>query len=449
MNTHFVLRKNYVDRNGLQQIQLIYCANSKQGRIDTGIRIRLKDWNESKELILSSVSEINQNSKTLNAVLVENKSKILTIVNGYKRVNETSTSASPDPDPDYVKIKFNEKIKEIKEERPMVDHLKTYIEDKKGFLDTVYDGLNKDKRSGQYKTISHYEILYNDLIRFSVKNRKTYYFCDIDKKFKNDLIKFYLDKGSKKEKKKGLSNSTLKKKFTTFKAFLKEMTQDGVNKKLDYISFSLLDFKEAGNDDNIYALTIKEFNKFINIPLNLPNIEIVRDYYLLSCTTGLRWSDVSRLTKSNIKNGNIMTSTIKGKKSVIIPLNPISESILKKYNYLLPEISKTEVDRRLKLMWVIMSSSIPTLKEDTSYKYFIGTEMIEETYKKYELLTFHTSRKYFISYLIHKQVTPDQIKNFTGHSGRSLNVFYRYVSSGNFDPEEHKNLFTESKLFRD
>jgi len=134
---------------------------------------------------------------------------------------------------------------------------------------------------------------------------------------------------------------------------------------------------------------------------------------------------------------------------VTIPLNPISEYILKKYNYQLPDIKKYELDERLKLMWIIISASIPSLKEDTLYKYFIGTEMIEETYKKYELLTFHTSRKYFISYLIHKQVTPDQIKNFTGHSGKSLDVFYRYVYSGNFNPEEHINLFTESNLMNE
>lgn len=449
MKTHFVLRKNYTDKNGLQQIQLIYCANNKQGRLDTGIRIRPKDWHTSKKQILASVSEIEEDNKVLNARLTEKQAKVLTIVNDFKRINENERSVSPDPDPEYVRERFYEVKKEIKAERPMVDHLKSYIEERQSSIDVVYNGLKKDKRKGQYKTLSHDEILYNDLVRFSEKTRKTYYFRDIDKKFKNELVKFYLEKGAQKGNRRGLSNSTLKKKIARLKSFLKVMTEEGVNKKLDYISFSMSEFKEANNDDNIYALTIEEFKQFINIPLNLPELEIVRDYYILSCSCGLRWSDVSRLNRSKVNMGRITTSIIKSSKSVTIPLNPISEYILKKYDYQLPKISKPQLDNRLKLMWIIISASIPSLKEATLYKYFIGTEMIEETFKKYELLTFHTSRKYFISYLIHKQVTPDQIKNFTGHSGKSLEVFYRYVYSGNFNPEEHHNLFTESNLMNE
>lgn len=95
-----------------------------------------------------------------------------------------------------------------------------------------------------------------------------------------------------------------------------------------------------------------------------------------------------------------------------------------------------------------MSGSIPTLKETTLYKYYIGGKMKEEYYPKYELLSFHTSRKYFISYLIHKGVPIDQIRKLTGHRG-SLDVFYRYVYTGNIDLSSTKNLFTESNLWKE
>ena len=125
-------------------------------------------------------------------------------------------------------------------------------------IDAVHNGLPKDKRSGQYKTLTHYESLYNDLVKFSGKTRTTYYFRDIDKKFKDNLIKFYLEKGWKEEeKKRGISNGTLRKKFSKLKCFLNAMTEDGVNKKLDYKSFSLKGFKMGESDDNIYALTVK------------------------------------------------------------------------------------------------------------------------------------------------------------------------------------------------
>ncbi len=448
MNCYFVLRTNYVNKKGLQQVQLYYCANNDQVRLDTGIRIRPKDWNDSKQQILSSVSEIGKTSKELNDILNEKKKKIQTIVSDFKKTNENGTSISPDPNPDYVLDKFYEVVKESKQEKTVLEHLQDYIKNRMSFLDTVYEGRNLDKRSGQYKTLSHFEGLYTDLVKFSGKTRRTYYFRDIDKKFKDELIKFYLDKGSKKEKKRGLSNGTLKKKFSKLKTFLNAMTEDGANKYVTYKSFSLKDFKLADSDDNIYALTIQEFVKFKNHPLKLEKLELARDYYLLSCASGLRWSDVCRLTKDKIKNGSIVTDIIKTKQTLTIPLNPISESILKKYNYQLPELSKTEIDRRLKLIWIIMANEIPSLKESTLYKYFIGSSMIPEYYPKFELLSFHTSRKYFISYLIHKKKSIDEIRKYSGHRG-SLEVFFRYVYDGNFDPKSNQDLFTESNLWKE
>jgi len=47
-----------------------------------------------------------------------------------------------------------------------------------------------------------------------------------------------------------------------------------------------------------------EFEVFKNFPLELERLELARDYYLLSCTTGLRWSNVYRLNKNKIKNGS-------------------------------------------------------------------------------------------------------------------------------------------------
>lgn len=443
---HYVLRKKFTKKDGLNQLQLVYSSNNHQIRLDTGIRIRPKDWNDNKKQILASVSEIDKDSKELNNLMAEKKKKVLTIVSDFKKEHENGTSVAPDPDPKYVREKFNEVRKLTKEERPLLEHLKSYIANRKSFLDTVYNGMKMDSRAGQYKTLKHYEVLYNDLVRFSTTQHKTLYFCDVDKKFRDNLIKFYLTKGASKTSRKGLNNSTLKKKFTYLKAFLNAMTKDGINKNLAYQSFSLTEFKLAASDENIFALTIPEFEQFKNFPLKLEKLELAREYYLVSCATGLRWSDVSRINKNKIKDRILTTNVLKTGQTLNIPLNPISESILKKYNYQLPKISKPDIDRRLTLMWMTMSESIPSLKEQTLYKYYVGSAMIEEYYPKYQLLTFHTSRKYFITYLISKGVPIDQIRKLSGHRG-SLEVFFRYVYSGNMDPGI-KNLFMESDLWR-
>jgi hypothetical protein len=201
MNLHFVLRNTYESKNGLRQIQLVYCANNRQIKLDTKVRVRTKDWHDGKQQILSSVSEIseisevtkvNKTSKELNNELTEKKKKVLTIVENFKEEHKNGTSVVPDPDITYVKERFNEVLKKFREEKPLLEHLQDYINERKSNLDTVYDGLNMDKRSGAYKTLSHFEVLLNDLRKFSEETKKTYYFRDIDKKFKDSLIKFYL-----------------------------------------------------------------------------------------------------------------------------------------------------------------------------------------------------------------------------------------------------------------
>ena len=60
MNLHFVLRNTYENKDGLRQIQLVYCANNRQIKLDTSVRVRIKDWNDGKQQVLSSVNEIGK-----------------------------------------------------------------------------------------------------------------------------------------------------------------------------------------------------------------------------------------------------------------------------------------------------------------------------------------------------------------------------------------------------
>jgi len=94
MKIHFVLRNTYENKDGVRQIQLVYCANNKQVKLDTGVRIRVKDWIESKQQVLSSVSEIGKTGKELNDKLNEKKNKVLTIVGDFKKEHETITANS-------------------------------------------------------------------------------------------------------------------------------------------------------------------------------------------------------------------------------------------------------------------------------------------------------------------------------------------------------------------
>ena len=74
--------------------------------------------------------------------------------------------------------------------------------------------------------------------------------------------------------------------------------------------------------------------------------EIVKDVFILQCWTGQRFSDMLSLNKGIVKdtdNGQILEIVqTKRTRRVAIPLFPVALEILKKYDFNLPDISKTK-----------------------------------------------------------------------------------------------------------
>jgi hypothetical protein len=80
----------------------------------------------------------------------------------------------------------------------------------------------------------------------------------------------------------------------------------------------------------------EELSRLQNKELKIERIALVRDVFLFSCYTGLSFIDAWNLTKDNIGigiDGNkwIFTARQKTKIASHIPLLPIAEDIIKKY----------------------------------------------------------------------------------------------------------------------
>jgi integrase len=71
--------------------------------------------------------------------------------------------------------------------------------------------------------------------------------------------------------------------------------------------------------------------------------DIIRDYYLISCYTSLRYSDFSRIKPENIRGNTIQLQTNKTNEGVIIPIHPVVRSILSKYDNNLPECPYNQI----------------------------------------------------------------------------------------------------------
>jgi integrase/recombinase XerD len=109
-------------------------------------------------------------------------------------------------------------------------------------------------------------------------------------------------------------------------------------------------------------LTDTELQKIKGLSCSIERLSVVRDLFIFSCYTGMSYVDIMKLKKDNILSGIdgdnwIMTERLKTKTPVKIPLLPVVESLIEKYNDyprtkftdgLMPYISNQKLNSYLK-----------------------------------------------------------------------------------------------------
>lgn len=145
----------------------------------------------------------------------------------------------------------------------------------------------------------------------------------------------------------------------------------------------------------------------------------VLDVFLFCCFTSLRFSDAQNLRWADVKGDTIhIPSTIKTAEALIIELNEWSQEILSRHvdedngdDYVFPRISNPVMNRYLKR---IMEDC--GLKAPVHVTEFRGSERIETTQPKYELIGTHTGRRTFICNALMMGISPTTVMQWTGHS---------------------------------
>lgn len=167
-------------------------------------------------------------------------------------------------------------------------------------------------------------------------------------------------------------------------------------------------------------LTWEELNKLKNyqIPDTKQYLERVRDVFLFCCFTGLRYSDVHNLKKSDIRDGYIEITTVKTAERLIIELNNHSKAILDKYKGVefeghkaLPVISNQKMNDYLKEL-----GELAEINEPVSETYYKGSRRIDTITPKYALLGTHAGRRTFICNALALGIPAQVVMKWTGHS---------------------------------
>ncbi len=216
---------------------------------------------------------------------------------------------------------------------------------------------------------------------------------------------------------RAMRNSTIGKQLSFLKWFLRWSLSQGMhgNNAYDTLRPKLKDTQKK-----IIFLTWEELTKLreFAIPPAKQSLDRVRDVFLFQCFTGLRYSDVYNLRRSDIKEDHIEVTTIKTSDSLVIKLNKHSKAILEKYqdvvfehDKVLPVITNQKMNEYLKEL-----AELAGINEPIRQTYYKGNERIDEVTPKYALLGTHAGRRTFICNALALGIPPQVVMKWTGHS---------------------------------
>jgi len=220
--------------------------------------------------------------------------------------------------------------------------------------------------------------------------------------------------------KQGMRNTTIAKQLVFVRWFLRWAANNGYYHGNAHTTFKPKLKGTDGNAKEVIYLTQDEIKllqdkKFEKGQLYL---ERVRDVFLFTCFTGLRYSDAANLKRHDIKKGYIQIVTQKTADGIRIELNKYAQAILDKYQHenlpngkALPVISNAKMNEYLKELGELCG-----LNEPQKIVYFKGNARHEELYPKHELLTTHCGRRSFVVNALRLGIPAEVIMRWTGHA---------------------------------
>ena len=369
---------------------------SKRIEFTTGYRIDAAKWDTDKQRVRNGcTNKLKQSASEINASLLGYYTEVQEIFKKFE-VEEIM------PTPEQIKEAFNALHKPIEEEvKPRKSTPNAFY---KVFDDFVRDcGRQNDWTDSTYEKFAAVK---NHLMNF----RDGLTFDFFDEKGLNDYVTYLRDV-------KEMRNSTIGKQLSFLKWFLRWAFKKGLHQNNAYDSYKP---KLKSTQKKIIFLTWEELNKLreFEIPAAKQALDRVRDVFLFQCFTGLRYSDVFNLRRSDIKGDHIEVTTVKTSDSLIIELNNHSKAILDKYkdvafedDKVLPVITNQKMNDYLKEL-----AELAGIDEPVRQTYYRGNERIDEVTPKYALLGTHAGRRTFICNALALGIPPQVVMKWTGHS---------------------------------
>lgn len=414
------IRKDKIDKNSMAPVYLVYQIQGTRKYFPTGVKSYPENWDTtSQEFIYLKKGEL------LKLDVVKLNDKLSDLKRTIEKIEERFSINGIIYTPEMVLNELNKtpESKPDSSSKELFSFIDKYITDNellrvKGSL-SVYKSLKSHLQGFEQKTKTKVTF---DKINYQFFQGFQNYLVGLTKKDNSGKIN------------RLLNNITISKILSTLKTFLNYAKRQGIKVSDEYRSFTI----KRETDLEVISLTRNEFETLVNLDLSKkPAWARVCDLFIFSCSTGLRFSDLQQLKHEHIKGDNIELKAIKTGHKTVIPLNPFSRKILKKYvNEMrpLPTISNQKANEHLAKIcdWAGINEPIEIVR-----KY--GAIREAKKYPKYDLVRMHCGRKTFATLSLEAGMTVEQTMKIGAWT--DFKSFQRYM---NLSPESSKDAMDKT-----
>ncbi len=362
---------------GVLPIYMRITYNRKKAELHTGFTCTKKEWNESnqntrtsttvnkklsdkKAAVYSYLEELEKENKPVSAALLKDlltgKTRVKTRVLEYleNHIEEIVTRAQI-------------KTISVNKYRQSLTTLKTFIPEKYKVPDLTMDQIG-------YEFINSYDL--------------------------------YLKKSL------NLHKNTINKYHSRLRTLLLRALAEGIISKQPYANFKLITEKTDRE-----FLSQEDLSKVIAKDLSHnKSLDKVKDLFVFSCYTGLRFQDAQNLTTGNLTSYNkkafLRFAQEKTGRAIDIPLLPVAKKILDKY--------KDEPERK------ILGKLLPKISNQKVNSYL---KVISDLAELKKTLTHHMARHTFATTICLNNGMPmEDVSKLLGHSSLKTTAIYGRIT---------------------
>lgn len=193
-------------------------------------------------------------------------------------------------------------------------------------------------------------------------------------------------------------------------------------------------------------LRVYEYNeqdRYTGTPLQRQHAKDACEIFLLECFTGLRYSDIIKLTCNDLHDDKIFVVTKKTNDPIIINLNDYSRAIIERR---ISNLKSGLLFPKKRMIATVIAHIRKICKEvgidtNVTITFIKGGKRVSTCKPKYELLATHTGRRTFICNALDKGVAPVVVMQFTGH--KRYESMKPYISISDKAKEDAMAVFNE------